>query len=368
VQSLAAWLQEQPFEVPFHTARLETLHPPAAAYAQVASGLLAVRLDPVAPRFALWFRPEVARTVTWAGDPRKPVVRGPGAERLHPRASFDAWKQEVRGTSLPWTQVDLEMARRFREGLVGVVLRQAAALARSNVELDSFSGTVAHDLREPLRGIQQYVSFTLEDYGEGLPPEGRDYLKQAERLAQRTQGLLESLFEYSRLGFVDLSWKEADLQQVLEDELLTVSARLKQNRVEVRIPRPLPRLECDALRLGHVWANLLANAAKYHQPDEPRWVEVGYYAPDEPLPAQARPRAEGYIFYVRDNGIGIAPQFQETIFAMFRRLHAPQAYGGGSGAGLAIARRLVQLHGGSLWVESTPGQGSTFYFTVGRRP
>jgi light-regulated signal transduction histidine kinase (bacteriophytochrome) len=251
---------------------------------------------------------------------------------------------------------------------VGVVLRQAAALARSNLELDAFSGTVAHDLREPLRGIQQYVSFTLEDHGPALGPEGRDYLQQVERLAQRTQGLLEALFEYSRLGFVDLAWKEADLQEVLEDVLLTVSARLKENQVEVRVPRRLPTLECDALRLGQVLANLLTNAAKYHGPDAPRWVEVGYCAPDEPLPAQAQRRDGGHIFYVRDNGIGIAPQFHEVIFAMFRRLHAPQAYGGGSGAGLAIARRLVQLHGGTLWVESAPGQGATFYFTLGKRP
>jgi len=369
VQALATWLRGQPFEVPFHTARLATLYPEAEAYAEVASGLLAVRLDPVAPRFALWFRPEVARTVTWAGDPRKPVVPGPGAERLHPRASFQAWKQELRGTSLPWSPVDLEQARRFREGLVGVVLRQAAALARSNVELDAFSGTVAHDLREPLRGIQQYVAFTLEDHGPALGPEGRDYLQQVEKLAQRTQGLLEALFEYSRLGFVDLAWKESDLQEELEDVLLTVSSRLKENRVEVRVPRRLPTLECDALRLGHVWANLLTNAAKYHRPEEPRWVEVGYHAPGEPLPpAKARRGEDGCVFYVRDNGIGIAPQFHETIFAMFRRLHAPQAYGGGSGAGLAIARRLIQLHGGRLWVESTPGQGSTFYFTVGKAP
>jgi light-regulated signal transduction histidine kinase (bacteriophytochrome) len=368
VQALATWLRGQPFEVPFHTEQLAALHPPAEAYAAVASGLLAVRLDPVAPRFALWFRPEVARTVTWAGDPRKPVVPGPGAERLHPRASFDAWKQEVRGTSLPWTPVDLELARRFREGLVGVVLRQAAALARSNVELDAFSGTVAHDLREPLRGIQQYVSFTLEDHGEALGAEGREHLQQVERLARRTQGLLEGLFEYSRLGFVDLAWKEADLQEVLEDVLLTVSPRLKENKVEVRIPRRLPTLECDALRLGQVWVNLISNAAKYHPPGEPRWVEVGYHAPDEPLPAWAERKEGGYVFYVRDNGIGIAPQFHEAIFVMFRRLHAPQSYGGGSGAGLAIARRLVQLHGGALWVESTPGQGSTFYFTLGRRP
>jgi signal transduction histidine kinase len=135
------------------------------------------------------------------------------------------------------------------------------------------------------------------------------------------------------------------------------------------MPRRLPSVECDAVRIRQVWANLLTNAAKYHTPDTLRWVELGFHGPGEALARPtARRKADEYVFYVRDNGIGIAERFHEDIFEMFRRLHPAHAYGGGSGAGLAIARRLVRLHGGELWVESEPGQGSTFLFTLGERP
>ena len=368
VDELVTWLAGQHFEGTFQTERLGQLYPPAAEYTDVASGLLAVRLDEAAPRFILWFRPEVARTVTWAGNPQKPVVPGPGASRLHPRASFDAWKETVRGAGTPWTQVDVAAAVGFRSALVGVLLRHAAALARSNAELDAFSGTVAHDLKEPLRGIQQYVSFLLEDHGEQLGEDGRKQLEEVRWLAGRTQGQMDALFEFSRAGRVSLAWGSVDMQELVDEVLLTVSARLQENQLEVRIPRRLPRVECDGVRLQQVWANLLTNAAKYHPSSGPRWVELGFYGPGEPLSHPARRRPDEYVFYVRDNGIGIAGRFHEDIFEMFRRLHPAHAYGGGSGAGLAIARRLVRLHGGELWVESAPGQGSTFFFTLGERP
>jgi light-regulated signal transduction histidine kinase (bacteriophytochrome) len=373
VVDLAFWLADRPIGSAFYTERLAEVYPPAAAYTDVASGLLAVRLEPnpTRPRYALWFRPEVTRTITWAGNPGKSVVSSSesgGVHRLHPRASFEAWQETVRGRSTPWTRVDLEAAEGFRSGLVGVVLRHADALARSNKELDAFGSIVSHDLKEPLRGIQQYAGFFLEDHGAALDSEGRKQIEDMRWLAERTQGLLEGLFEYSRVGYVELAWGELDMKEVVDDVLLTVASRLKENRMEVRIPRRLPRVECDGVRIRQVWANLLTNAAKYHQEGEPRWVEVGFHGPGEPFSHPARRRREDYVFYVRDNGIGIPAQYQEDIFEMFRRLHPARAYGGGSGAGLAIARRLVRLHGGELWVESAPGQGSTFFFTLGQRP
>jgi chemotaxis family two-component system sensor kinase Cph1 len=369
VKALCDWLVGQSFEGnTFHTERLGQLFPPAETYPDVASGLLAVRLDPSAPRFILWFRPEVVRTVTWAGNPRKPVIQGPANHRLHPRASFEAWQETLRGASHPWTTEDLTAAAGLRGALVGVLLRHAAALSRSNAELDAFGGMVAHDLKEPLRGIQQYVSFLLEDVGDAVGSEGRKQLEEVRWLAGRTQGQMEALFEYSRVGRVELSWGPADMQELLDEVLSTVSARLRENQVEVRIPRRLPLVACDRVRIHQVWSNLLTNAAKYHQPEPPRWVEVGFIAPQEPLSNPARRRADEYVFYVRDNGIGIPERFHETIFEMFRRLHPAHSFGGGSGAGLSIARRLIQLHGGDLWVESAPGEGSTFFFTLGKGP
>ncbi len=375
VLALAARLAELPgASATVHTERLASLHPPLAARADVAAGLLAVRLDPQAPRFVLWFRPEVARTVNWAGDPNKPVRPAPGDTRLHPRASFEAWREDVRGASLPWSSADVEAAESLRGALVGVVLRHAVelsrlsrALARSNAELESFGGTVGHDLREPLRGIQQYTTFFLEDHGASLAQDSREQLQSVAWLARRGQALLEDLFEYSRLGRIELAWRDVDMQALMQDALAVVSSRFEEQEVEVRQPRRLPRVACDEVRIRQVWENLLSNAAKY-QARPPHWVEVGYFGPGEARPEAAARHDAPYVFYVKDPGIGIAPRFHEAIFDMFRRLHPAKDYGGGTGAGLAIARRLVRLHGGELWVDSSQGQGATFYFTLGRSP
>jgi light-regulated signal transduction histidine kinase (bacteriophytochrome) len=312
--------------------------------------------------------------VTWAGNPVKPAEPEPGHARLHPRASFADWKETVRGVSLPWTRADREAAEGVRGALVGVVLRQSAelarlsrALARSNAELESFGGTVAHDLQEPLRGIRLFADFLLEDQGEALGEEGRRQLGEVRWLALKSGDMLENLFEYSRLGGLELAWGETDMQALVEDVVRSLSARLGENRVEVRLPRRLPTVRCDTIRIREVWANLLSNAAKY-QAGEPHWVELGFLGPGEPRPGAAGRQEAPYVFYVKDPGIGIPAQFHEAIFSMFRRLHPPHAYGGGTGAGLAIARRLVELHGGALWVESEPGRGSTFYFTLGEGP
>jgi light-regulated signal transduction histidine kinase (bacteriophytochrome) len=375
VEALGAWLAARPWgEEALCTPRLGALYPPLAGRTDVAAGLLAVRLEPTAPRFAVWFRPEVARTISWAGNPVKPAEPEPGHARLHPRGSFAEWKETVRGVSLPWTRADREAAEGVRGALVGVVLRQSAelarlsrALARSNAELDAFGGTISHDLQEPLRGIRLFSDFLLEDRGEALGEEGRRQLAEIQWLARKSGDMLEGLFEYSRVGRIELAWGETDLQALVEDVARSLSARLGESRAEVRIPRRLPTVRCDAVRIREVWANLLSNAAKY-QAGEQRWVELGFLGPGEPRPGAAGQREAPYVFYVKDSGIGIPAQFHEAIFAMFRRLHPAHAYGGGTGAGLAIARRLVELHGGALWVESAPGQGSTFYFTLGEGP
>ncbi|MDC0710346.1 ATP-binding protein [Stigmatella sp. ncwal1] len=374
VEALAAWLATQSFQTSFYTERLGALYPPLAARADVAAGVLAVRLAPASTRLAIWFRPEVARTLTWAGDPRKPAQPEPGHQRLHPRGSFQAWEETVRDTSLPWKRADLGAAEGFRGALIGVVLRQATelsrlsqALSRSNAELDAFGHTVAHDLKEPLRGIRQYAAFVLEDHGAALGTEGRSHVEALDWLAQRSGDMLDGLFEYSRAGRVDLAWGEVDMQALVDKVLRTLSARLTESQVAVRLPRRLPTVWCDEVRIAQVWANLLSNAAKYQEGSE-RWVEVGFYGPGEPRPEAAGRSPSAPVFYVRDSGIGISAPFHEAIFEMFRRLHPTKAYGGGTGVGLAIARRLVQLHGGALWVDSAPKQGATFYFTLGRGP
>jgi signal transduction histidine kinase len=228
-------------------------------------------------------------------------------------------------------------------------------LVRSNQELDDFAHIASHDLKEPLRGIANYSQFLLEDYGDQFDAEGRHKLETLGQLSRRMSALIDSLHQFSRLGRVELGVAATDLGEVVAGVLEGLRITLEERQVEVRIPRPLPVVPCDRVRVGEIFHNLIVNAVKYN--DKPqRWVEIGVTAP-------ARPGGPD-VFYIRDNGIGIRERHLEAVFQMFKRLHARDVYGGGTGVGLTIAKRIVERHGGRIWAESVHGQGATFYFTL----
>jgi light-regulated signal transduction histidine kinase (bacteriophytochrome) len=182
--------------------------------------------------------------------------------------------------------------------------------------------------------------------------------------------LIDSLLEYSRVGRVDLAIGEIDLNAVVHEAIESLSISLRQAGIPIRIPQPLPTLRCDKARIGEVFRNLITNAMKYNDKED-KWMEIGWLdsrcrGPAEPsngTSCQSAPAAP--VLYVRDNGIGIAERYHESIFRIFKRLHGRDKYGGGTGAGLTIARRIIERHGGRIWVESSLGQGATFYFTLG---
>jgi light-regulated signal transduction histidine kinase (bacteriophytochrome) len=172
------------------------------------------------------------------------------------------------------------------------------------------------------------------------------------------ESLIESLLHYSHVGRADLAMEQTDMQEVVEETLELLAARLQEGQVDVRIPARLPIVRADRVRVGEIFNNLIANAVKYNDKTE-KWVEIG---------CEALPSEDGVmrpVFYVRDNGIGIAAQHHESIFHIFRRLHGREEYGGGTGAGLTIVRKIVERHRGRIWLVSQSGVGSTFYFTLG---
>jgi light-regulated signal transduction histidine kinase (bacteriophytochrome) len=158
--------------------------------------------------------------------------------------------------------------------------------------------------------------------------------------------------QFSRVGRVELSGQETDLNEVVRATLEPLQITLSEEKVEVRIPRPLPKVRCDRVRVGEVFHNLITNAIKYNDKLH-KWVEVGYQGGDGPT-----------VFHVRDNGIGIPSRHHEAVFRIFKRLHGRDKYGGGTGAGLTIVKKIVERHGGRIWVESAPGEGTTFFFTL----
>ena len=237
------------------------------------------------------------------------------------------------------------------------VAERTAALQRSNEELQQFAHMVSHDLKEPLRGMHNYAHLLLEDLGGTVSSEARAKLQTVSHLAQRMENLINSLLHFCRLGQENLAYEDTDVSVVVHEVLNLLHITLTQQGIEVRMPHPLPVVWCDRARVREVFHNLILNAIKYN--DNPhKWVEIGAF------PSPSVGLTPFWTCYVRDNGIGIRPHHMEMIFAMFKRLHPRDDYGGGTGAGLTIAKKIIERHGGTLSVKSTYGAGSTFYFTL----
>ena len=367
VIDLLGWLPDHFNNDLFITDSLPSLYPAAKAYKNVASGLLAMAISKTQDRYVLWFRPEFLQTVTWAGNPDNlKQIEADGSFTFSPRQSFAAWQETVRLKSLNWLQCEIEVAIELRSLIVDVILAQSDEIAsvnleleRSNMELDSFAYIASHDLKEPLRGIHNYSNFLMEDYAEVLPEDGIAKLQTVVRLTKRMDDLINSLMHYSQLGRTELSQQVVNLNVLVQQTIDTLKISQPQKSIQFRLPQELPTIRCDRSQISELFTNLISNAIKYNDKAE-KWVEIGFIE-------SKTVRNEDQIsntFYIRDNSIGIPPQHVERIFQIFKRLHQQDQYGGGTGAGLTIVRKIVERHHGKIWVESTPGEGSTFYFTL----
>jgi light-regulated signal transduction histidine kinase (bacteriophytochrome) len=380
LEALASWLDGRPEFVaparpPYVTDCLSADWPEGAAIADVASGVLAISLSRSRRTLMLWFRPETVRTLRWAGDPSdKPTVAGPHGARPSPRTSFAQFVESVRGRSRPWLAVEIEAATRLRLLIMELVVSRAeklatlnADLSRSNEELDSFAYVASHDLKEPLRGIHKHAHHLLAD-ARALDEPNRHRMEALMRLTVRMDGLLDSLLYFSRVGRIQLDYEDVELGEILDEAIEMVGARATERHHSIHVARRLPVVRCDRIRMREALANLLSNGLKYNDRPE-RHIEVGYFAPGERVTTGAPAEAHGQtIFFVRDNGIGIEPRHAGLVWNLFKRLHARDAYGGGSGAGLTIVKKLIERHGGQIWLESKVGEGTTFFFTLPASP
>jgi len=222
-------------------------------------------------------------------------------------------------------------------------------LNRISTELDDFAYIASHDLKQPLRSIRAHCEILLEDYGQMLGQQGCQRVAKLVELCIRLEQLISNLLSYFRLGCVAVTTTEVDLGEIV-DEVLESFRPALERRGAVHVEGRLPVVQGDPTLISMVLSNLISNGLKFNQSQQPR-VEIGCLPTKPPT------------IFVRDNGIGIPPQQVGMLFSMFSRLH-PHCQYDGNGVGLAIVRRIIEAHGGQIWVRSQPGEGTTFYFTL----
>lgn len=250
-------------------------------------------------------------------------------------------------TELKESQHALE---RMNEELEQRVLQRTAELQQSNDELQQFAYVTSHDLQAPLRAIVSYIELLKNRYSGKLDADADDFIGFVADGGKRMQTMINDLLAYSRTGRGEITPEVVESGVALNSALDNLKFELEDSGAEVRHAQ-LPAVRCDMTQLILLFQNLVANAVKFHSAEVPR-VEIG-----------AEQQGAEWLFRIRDNGIGIAPAQFQRVFQIFQRLHTAEQYPG-SGMGLAICKKILERHQGRIWVQSEPGKGSTFFFTL----
>jgi two-component system, LuxR family, sensor kinase FixL len=224
-------------------------------------------------------------------------------------------------------------------------------LTESNTELERFAYVASHDMQEPLRMVLNFSEVIVRDYAHVLDADGKEYLNFISESAGRIRDMVEDLLEYSKLGREKLNFSDVDADAELLHVLVNLTESIAETKAVITSDE-LPMLNCNAVQIMRLLQNLVANAIKFQHPGQAPAIHIG-----------VRRENEQWLFSVRDNGLGIDPAFIEQIFEPYRRLHTWEAIKG-TGLGLAVCRKIVENHGGRIWATSTPGKGSTMFFTL----
>jgi len=224
-------------------------------------------------------------------------------------------------------------------------------LKRSNKELEQFAYVSSHDLQEPLRMVALFTQLLERRYKGKFDEDADDYIKFIVEGAQRMKLLIDDLLSYSRVNTKRSKFGSIKIDKVMYNVLSNLQVTSEENCAEIKVQESLPTIIGDESQMGQVFQNLIGNGIKFNDKETPK---IGVLAEQD---------EDGWIFSVSDNGIGIAPQYQSQIFEVFKRLHDKYEYPG-TGIGLAICQKIVERHGGKIWVESKQGEGSKFYFNI----
>jgi len=355
IQALAHWLGKRHDDTVFHTDNVSRDIPQLPALAEHCGGLLAVAISSIHSHYLIWFKPELNRVVNWAGRPDK-AISDDGS--LNPRRSFDQWQEIVQGYSAPWPAFELDAVAELRFAVLGIVLRKAEELAalaesleKSNRELESFSYSVSHDLRAPLRHIAGYAELLSEMESSNLTERGARFLGNIEDSARFAGALVDNLLSFSQMGRSAMHMSDVNLTAMVESVRREMLPDYEGRQIDWRV-QPLPIVFADAALLHLAMRNLISNAIKYSRNQAEAVIEIG-----------SRIEPGRVVIYIKDNGAGFDPIYADKLFGVFQRLHRDDEFEG-LGIGLATVKRIIERHDGELWADGTVGKGATFFFSL----
>jgi signal transduction histidine kinase len=237
---------------------------------------------------------------------------------------------------------------------------QTVELRRSNAELEQFAYVASHDLQEPLRKVASFCQLLEKRYGDQLDGRGIEYIGYAVDGAKRMQVLINDLLTFSRVGRLNTTDADVAIDDAIDTAVANLNTAIEESGAELVRPQALPVVQGDPTLLAMLWQNLIGNAVKFRRPDEPPRIVVDCTPGGDEYEGQ-------WLFTVSDNGIGISAEFVEKVFVIFQRLHAREVYGG-TGIGLALCKKIVEHHGGTIWIDTSYTAGTQFEFTLPVKP
>ncbi|PZX61292.1 light-regulated signal transduction histidine kinase (bacteriophytochrome) [Algoriphagus ratkowskyi] len=358
---LANHFNDSNIKTSFHTNKLVNFLPDLKSLCENTAGIIYHSLDLEENNCIIWYRPETKSEVTWAGDPKKSIIKN--EKGLHPRNSFELWKEIVNCTSKPWLQPEIDMAAFYANGLQRQInlikitreeqkyRRLSEMLKEANAELENMNWISSHDLQEPLRKMQLISSHLLSE--EELSPSIMNSLQRLNISAKRMRTLLQDILKYTRLKYSEESFEHVDLKKLIEEIVTDTNDDLSLSaKIEVQ---QLPHIMGIPFFLKQLFSNLISNSIKYAKDGVPPTIEITSRA--NSIPYSTGNNGKFWVVSVSDNGIGFDQKYAETIFNVFTRLHLATEYSG-SGVGLALCKKIMKNHKGYITAVSNPGEGT----------
>jgi chemotaxis family two-component system sensor kinase Cph1 len=356
LKRLFKWVAKKRTKFFYHTDQLSVVFPEALAYKHLASGMLVSVLDRERKEYILWFKPQYAHFVQWAGNPEKPLeVNEKGMLQISPRVSFKTWEETVVGKSRAWTIEELNSVKRLKEEInyaINLKARGAQEVSRklkiAYEELDTFNYTISHDLKNPLAMIKMYAQILAKDSSN---QENRNKIfDNIGKGADQMNSMITEVLQYSKIGRSEIQYQRIDAASMISTIIKDMDVVYEGIGLNITVG-DTPHLYGDKLMMTQVFANLISNAIKYSQQDVFSVIHIEGENQDNKI-----------CYRIRDNGRGISSNNLLKVFDLFERIDAVENIKG-DGVGLAIVKRIVDRHQGKIWVESVLNEGSTFFLS-----